>query len=263
MLSHAYYIKTIIKSSENIALYNLIVAIKDALLDVLEEITGRRIYATAHYFGGLNFNISNGNVKLIENTCGKIRTDLKEFHDIFFDNPSLRSVLENEATIDKKTAAKMTGPISWINSEIKDLRLTNPYLGYQDNEVRKTLSKKLRSETNCIYTRLLIIAEDVKNSLDVISTLISKDDIIYTNNDRLTDNFSPKSGEYSSIMETPKGLLTMTASIGERSIIEKLSIKSPSETNDICVNNALNGCRVEQVDLAFKSLYLSPMEIDR
>jgi NADH-quinone oxidoreductase subunit D len=264
VLSHAYYIKTVIKSSENIALYNLIVGIKDALLDILEEITGRRIYVTAHYFGGLNFNVSHGNIKLIETTCLKIKADLKMFYEIFFDNPSLRSVLEDEAIIDHKTSSKMTGPFSWMNSEtIKDLRVTDPYMGYQDNEVRKILSKKFKSPTNDIYARLLIIIDDAMNSLDVINTLVSKDDIVYINSDRLEDNFSTKEGEYSYTIEAPRGLLTMTASIGENSVIEKLSIKNPSSVNDIAVNNALNGCRLEQADLAFKSLYLSPMEIDK
>ena len=263
ILSHSYYIKTTISCSQNIVLHNLIMGIKDSVLDISEEITGRRVYAASNYFGGLNFSVSHGNIKLIEKTCAKIKKDLQEFYDIFFENPSMLSLFNNQATINNKTATKMTGPLSWINSDVQDLRLTDPYWGYQDNEVRKISSRKYKADTNCIYTRSLSIINDVNNSLDIIATIISRNDIIYTKKDKLSDSFSPKAGNYSQRIEAPRGLLAMTIHIGEKLNIEKLSIKTPSETNDAAVSDALNGCNIEQVDLGFKSLYLSPMEIDK
>ncbi len=263
ILSHSYYIKATVSSSQNIVLQNLMMGIKDYVLEVQEEITGRRIFAASNYFGGINFSISHGNIKLIENTCNKIKKDLQEFYDLFFNNTSIISLFDNQATINSKTAIKMTGPLSWINGEVRDLRLTDPYWGYQDNEVRKITSRKFRANTNSIYTRLLSIIHDANNSLDIISTIISRNDLIYANKNKLSDNFHPKPGSYSHRIEAPRGVLTMTVHIGEKLNIEKFSIIPPSQINDVSVNNALNGCKIEQADTAFKSLYLSPMEIDK
>ena len=105
--------------------------------------------------------------------------------------------------------------------------------------------------------------EDIKNSLKIIKVIVSKHDITYFSQDIIKDNFKISPGEYSSQMETPKGLLTMTLSINEPSFIEKLQIKSPTEINMLAINNAMNGCKIKNINVAFESLYLSPMEADR
>lgn len=263
ILSHSYYIKTTVSYSQNVVLHNLIMGIKDYVLEMQEEITGRRIFAASNHFGGINFSISHGNIKLIENTCNKIKKDLKEFYDLFFNNRAIISLFDNQSIINNRTAIKMTGPLSWINGEVKDLRLTDPYWGYQDNEVRKITSRKFKADTNCIYTRLLSIIHDANNSLDIIGTIISRNDLIYANKNKLFDDYHLKPGSYSHKIEAPRGILSMKIHIGEKFNIENLSITSPSQINDVSVNNALNGCKIEQADLVFKSLYLSPMEIDK
>lgn len=263
MLHHIQYIKSIIKFTDNIVLYNLIESAKDLLLDSLEDITGRRFYSTAHYFGGLNFSLSHGNIKLISETCSKIEETLKDFSDLFCDNPSIISIIKNEATIHKNTANRMTGVFSWINGENKDLRIDCKYLAYNDIDTQNILGKKLNNDTNCIYTRIVATIEDVKDSLNIIKTIITKNDLTYSNEGILKDSFTVKSGEYSNSIETPAGSLSMTVTISAEGTVGKITLKTPTETNEFAVDQVLNGTNISNVSLAFESLALSPMEADK
>ncbi len=262
-LHHVQYVRSVIKFTDNIVLYNLIESTKDLLLDSLEEITGRRFYPTAHYFGGLNFSLSHGNIKLIEDTCLKTETKLKEFSDLFYDNPSITSLTKDEAIINNNAANKMTGPFAWINGKAEDLRVSCDYLAYEDIEVQNILGKKFNNDTNCIYTRLKATIEDTKDSLNIIKTIISKNDLTYSNSTLLKDSFVIKAGAYSNSIETPKGHLNMTATINADNVISKISIKTPTETNEFVVDHALNGSHISNIAIAFESLALSPMEADK
>jgi len=263
ILHHVQYIKSVIKFTDNIVLYNLIESIKDLLLDSLEEITGRRFYPTAHFFGGLNFNLSSGNIKLTEETCLKAEKTLQDFTNLFCDNPSILSIIKDEAIIQKSVANKMTGPFSWINGETNDTRISCNYLAYENIEIQNVLGKKFSNTTNCIYTRLTAAIEDIKDSLNIIKIILSKNDLVYLNNKLLKDSFIIKSGTYSSSIETPKGLLCMTVKIGTENEINNIYIKSPTEINEQAVNAALNGVHLKNISMAFESLALSPMEVDK
>lgn len=260
---HVQYIKSVIKFTDNVVLYNLIDSTKDLLLDALEEITGRRFYPTAHYFGGLNFSLSHGNIKLIEETCLRTEAKLKEFSDLFYDNPSITSLTKDEAIINNNTANKMTGPFAWINGGAEDLRIKSDYLSYEDIEIQNILGKKFNDDSNCIYTRLKAAIEDTNDSLNIIRTIISKNDLTYANNSLLKDSFAIKAGTYSNSIETPKGQLNMTITINAENIISKIYIKTPTEINESAVDQALNGSNIGNISMAFESLALSPMEADK
>ena len=261
--AHICYIHEMTKFFDNIVLHNMSSRMKDIMLDTLEEISGRRMYSTIHFFGGINFNLSPGNVKQIEKTCEEIKAELKEFYELFFGNTSITSILYEQACLGRKASSRMTGPFSWNNGDKNDQRIVNPYLRYSEIEIKNILDSKPVASSNCIYSRIISIIKDTRNSLEIINTIINKEDITYSNKDLLKDSFEVTPGTYSSNIETPRGSLDMDITLDQKGLISKINIKNPTEINKPAVNDALNGCKIENARLAFESLDLSPMEADR
>ena len=55
----------------------------------------------------------------------------------------------------------------------------------------------------------------------------------------------------------------MTVTIDPEGLLDSIYVKSPTETNELAVDQCLNGCSLDNIPMAFESLALSPLEADK
>ena len=264
MYSHSIYLNSLFSYTENPILINHTISMKDSLLDCFEEITGHRMFGTSHIFGDINFNVSSGNIKLIEKVMGDAVSTLNKIKKLTYRNPSLESLFKHNVIIVEKeiTQNGITGPFSWFNSLNQDLREKEPYLAYPDPQIQTILENKGALSGNCIYSRILRMITDIDNSIKIIKFLTEKHNPAYHRKKELQKPSLTK-GEYTQRIESPRGLIEMQMTVNKAGDVELLKITSPSDTNKKILNRALKGVLVDYTKPAFESLYLSMMEIDK
>ena len=262
--SHSIYLNRMFYYTENPILVNHTTAIKDSLLDCFEEITGHRMFGTGHVFGDINFNLSSGNIKLIEKIIDDAIATLNKIKKLANKNPSLDSLFRHNVVVGEKdiVQSRITGPFSWLNGLNQDLREKEPYLAYDDPQIQTILGNKGTISGNCIYSRILRIILDADNSMRIIKFLIDKHDLVYHRKEGL-QHPSLTRGEYTQRIESPRGLLEMQICVNKAGDIDTIKIISPSDINKTILNSTLKGILVDYTKPAFESLYLSMMEIDK
>ncbi|MCX6112351.1 MAG: hypothetical protein NTY22_03560 [Proteobacteria bacterium] len=262
--SHTIYLNRMFSYTENQVLINHTIAIKDALLDCFEEITGHRMFGTGHVFGDVNFNISSGNIKLIDKIINYTSSIFNKIKKLTNQNASLESLFKNRVIISEKDILqnKITGPFSWFNSLNSDLREKEPYLAYVEPQIQTILGNKGAINNNCIHSRILRLTSDVDNSIKIIKFLVDKYTPIYHRKEKLEQPLLTR-GEYTKMIESPRGLIDIHVTVNKMGIIETIKITSPSDINKAIINNTLKGTLIDYTKPAFESLYLSMMEIDK
>jgi Ni,Fe-hydrogenase III large subunit len=261
--SHILFINRIFFHSENNLLFLLTAQLNELFLNVFEEISGHRIYHTSHTVSDLRYNLTQGNLELIQRTISNTKKIIKNINDIVISNPSLSSINQNICVINNKDISdhKLTGPISWGRSYNNDLRIKTPYFAYKINEIQDILSKRTINTNNCSFSRLSIIIEDINCSLDIINILLQHNLNYECSKSQIDISIPTK--KISNKIETPRGTLTMNLETNSENKIINFKIVSPSEQNQNIVNKAMRGTLVDNKDLAFESLYLSLREIEQ
>ena len=261
--SHTLYLNRLFSYTENPVAINHTITIKDSLLNCFEEVSGHRMFGTNHVFGDINFNISSGNIKFINATLEQAILSLNKIKKIADNNPSMTSLFKDSVVITEKSILdkKITGPFSWFKDLNKDTRSTESQFAYIEPDVQKKLEYK-KTDQNCIYFRMWRIIYDVENSIKIIKSLLEKYHPVYQRKMVLERPFLPE-GKYSNTIESPRGIIGMGIEVDKHGTIIKIHIDSPSDTNKGVLNDALNGTLVDHINLAFDSLYISMMEIDK
>jgi len=264
IFSHVVYLDRMFRASDNSVFYNITSSVKEMIIDLKEEITGHRLYSSAQAFGCLNFNFSQGNLKQIGKSNNDIKIKLNEMEDLLNNNEAIESVYSGVAIIkDVDSCPGFSGPFSWMNGKGNDARLGDPYLAYSDNNILDIIKNKYTSDYNCAFSRIKAIIQDIKASIDVITHITGKDELTYQISNRFTDDIKAPHGTHGQNIETPRGFLQMQMDIDKNGNIEALDIISPSDKNQKIVNSALRGGLQDHVCMAWESLYISMMEIDK
>jgi Ni,Fe-hydrogenase III large subunit len=263
--SHLVYLYDLMSCLEDDVIMDILISMRYLLIDCFEEIVGHRMFGTANIFYGLSFNLTPGNIKLINETTQSLDKKTKTLRDLCNRSTSISSLFNDLATISSEHQSP-TGPLSWYKDSINDLRVSNPYLLYGDDEVQAVLKDRkieIAEKERSAYNRIFTIITDVKCSLKIIELISKKYSPSYQLSDKLPELKIPANIFLEQIIEAPRGELRINTSTDRNSLIETLDITSPSDINKNIIPYSLKGIRKDYIEIAFKSLYISPMEIDK
>ncbi len=273
--SHIVYLYELLSCLEDDVISDRLIGMRYLLIDCFEEIVGHRMFGTAHIFSGLSFNLTPGNIKLINETTESLDESTKVILDIFIKNTSISSLFSGLAIVDpdlvigkdsKDMDIKLTGPISWSHDSVKDLRISEPYLLYDDIEIQNVLKSRdiqHNKNSNSAYSRIFTILSDIDCSLKIILLANNKYSPSYQISDQLPKLKIPKNTFLEQRIEAPRGVVSISASTDRNGLIDTINVLSPSDINKSTIPLSLKGTITDYIEIAFKSLYISPMEIDK
>ncbi len=257
--SHLNFLQRMFELAEDKVLNNMAESVINLMLDDMEEITGSRTYSVFNRPQGLNYNFTIGNYSYSKKTNEELVKILDEIKRVIHKSISLRSQYGKLCQI-KDNKDPITGPFSWSKINGFDLRITNPYLAYGDEEIAKILHKKQTADSSDAYGRIISILEDALTSSKIIDKILESNKQELKTNDQ-KEQLVPK-GKYNNSIEGPRGKIEFNVEIGENNELKDINIKSPSIYNKQMVASALIHCPYEDIQKAFESLYVSIMEID-
>ena len=190
---------------------------RERVLRIFESLTGQRMMYNYFTFGGVRFDIPADLLNDISDFVNDMPGCIRDYENIITTNPIFTSRCVNKGIITKRNALQysVTGANLRASGIGLDFRKSNPYLIY-DNlefdvsyEVEGDAYSRYKARIFELYSSLNIIEQCV----DFIRT--SSDDIINKSVKPVMLNI--KEGEYTSIVESSRGLTACTVKAGGKS----------------------------------------------
>ena len=235
---------------------------RELLIDLMEKLTGARV--THAYFvpGG----VRNDMPANFEDACLRqvdyFEKRIKEYADVFYDNPVLLSRTENTGVLSRQDAVRFgtTGSVLRASGIDYDLRKKEPYDAYDEMDYETPVLHKGDS-----YARSRVPWLDMMESCRIVRDALAK---------------MPKSGSVrAKLKPNPKGKLphqevyrrveSGRGSLGCHIVSDakpepyRVKLSVPSFRNLICMPNLLRGEKLGNMPAVYWSLNYWPVEADR
>ena len=238
---------------------------REAILDLLELITGSRFSHGFFRVGGLAAHVSEGFLERVLVICTTLQFRVKETNDFFTYNPSFVSRAANLAPIETSLVEQfgVTGPNARASGLKVDLRSDRPYGGFDELNIKIPVGRGQHGCVGDVHDRFLIRLHEIYESISLIRDLCGQ---VTNKMNPVFSSFSlskVKQGESYVEVEGPRGVLGCYAvSTGTTGKLQ-VQFKSASRASLEVLEEILVGVRLEDVALVIASMQLNIAEIDR
>jgi len=242
--------------------------VREYFLDTLEEYSGARIATACVEPGGVRYPMRDGWLETLEKAIKKYEDTADEFYDIFINNPLMKTRAVGNAVIDREFVIKnyMAGPIARASGVKVDVRIDQPYAGYDEIEM-----DYVTCENGDIYDRLHIFFKELAQSMDIMKQAIAKirkgieDGEMNPQKDHLVR--IPKklpAGEAVTRIEWARGeMLFHLVTEAKGSSPYRLKLKAPSVNHTMVLNELLTGKTLSDIPLIYGSMHICQGDLDR
>jgi NADH:ubiquinone oxidoreductase subunit D/NADH:ubiquinone oxidoreductase subunit C len=242
--------------------------VREYFLDVLEEYSGARIATACVEPGGVRYPMREGWLETLEKAIKKYEDTSSEFYEIFIKNPLMKTRAVDNAKIDKEYVIKnyMAGPIARASNVKVDVRLDEPYAGYDEIDF-----DYVTCENGDIMDRLHIFFKELQQSMDIMKQAIAKiregieSGEMNPQKDHLVK--MPRKmpeGEAVSRIEWARGEILMHLVTKPKSSNPyRLKIKAPSVNHTMVLNDLLQGKTLSDIPLVYGSMHICQGDLDR
>ena len=242
--------------------------VREYFLDVLEEYSGARIATACVEPGGVRYPMRDGWLETLEKAIKKYEDTAPEFYEIFVKNPLMKIRAVGNAKIDKEYVIKnyMAGPIARASNVKVDIRLDEPYAGYDEIDF-----DYVTCENGDIMDRLHIFFKELQQSMDIMKQAIAKiregieSGEMNPQKDHLVK--MPRrmpAGEAVTRIEWARGEMLMHLVTMEKSTSPyRLKIKAPSVNHTMVLNDLLQGKTLSDIPLVYGSMHICQGDLDR
>jgi len=242
--------------------------VREYFLDTLEEYSGARIATACVEPGGVRYPMRDGWLETLEKAIKKYEDTADEFYDIFINNPLMKTRAKGNAVIDREFVIKnyMAGPIARASGVKVDVRLDEPYAGYDEIDF-----DYVTCENGDIYDRLHIFFKELAQSMDIMKQAIAKirEGIEKEEMNPAKDHLvkMPRKmpeGEAVSRIEWARGEILMhLVTMPKSSNPYRLKIKAPSVNHTMVLNDLLTGKTLSDIPLIYGSMHICQGDLDR
>ncbi len=144
---------------------------KEKVHNIYEQICGARFTSSYTRIGGMTRDLPAGIEKQILDFCDSAEKTVKEFSKLLLHNKIFIDRLVGVGVITREMAlqAGMTGANLRASGVARDLRKTNPYLGYENYEFDVPVAQ----EGDC-YARFQLRLEEILQSVRIIRQVLAK-----------------------------------------------------------------------------------------
>lgn len=236
---------------------------REAVLLVMEEMTGGRMHSMAVQVGGLKQDLPQGWLDRVAATTATVRAGLAPFDDLLVD-PAVVQRGRGVGVLDHAIAEAygVSGPVARASGLDLDLRRDEPYLAYAD--LAHVLRVPTRTEGD-VLARLEVLLDQTRVSLDLVDACV---DVLRTIEPgpihvRLPKVLRAPEGHTYVWTENPSGLNGyLLVSRGEKTPY-RLKVRSASFNNVAALGEILPGADLADVVTILASLFYVVGDIDR
>ena len=233
---------------------------RELLIDLMEKITGARV--THAYFipGGVRNDVPANFEDVCLRQVNYFEKRIKEYADIFYDNPILKARTEDTGVLSREDAIRLgtTGSVLRASGVDYDLRIKEPYDVYDELDVHTNVLKSGDS-----YARSKIPWLDMLESCNIIRQALEKMPKSGSIRTKLKPN--PKGREDEVYRRVESGRGSAVCHIISRGKPEpyRLKLSVSSFRNLIALPYLLKGEKLGNMPAVYWSLNYWPVEADR
>ena len=233
---------------------------RELLIDLMEKITGARV--THAYFipGGVRNDVPANFEDVCLRQVNYFEKRIKEYSDIFYDNPILKARTEDTGVLSREDAIRLgtTGSVLRASGVDYDLRIKEPYDVYDELDVHTNVLKSGDS-----YARSKIPWLDMLESCNIIRQALEKMPKSGSIRTKLKPN--PKGREDEVYRRVESGRGSAGCHIISRGKPEpyRLKLSVSSFRNLIALPYLLKGEKLGNMPAVYWSLNYWPVEADR
>ncbi len=233
---------------------------RELLIDLLEKMTGARV--THSYFipGGVRNDIPANFEDVCLRQVNYFEKRIKEYADIFYDNPILIHRTEKAGILSREDAIRLgtTGSVLRASGVDFDLRKKEPYDAYEELDVQSIVLKEGDS-----LARSKVPWLDMLESCNIIRQALEKMPKSGSIRQKLKPN--PRGGDVSVYKRVESGRGSLGCYIVSKNKPEpyRLKLSVPSFRNLIALPYLLKGEKLGNMPAVYWSLNYWPVEADR
>jgi len=244
--------------------------VRESFLDVLEDYSGARIATASIEPGGVRYPLPDPEAWFarVDQAIAKWESVRGDIEDIFMKNPLMTMRAKDLGVFTKEDVDTyyLAGPIARSTGARVDVRLDEPYAGYDEMEMDYA-----SAETGDTRDRLFILYREIEQSMDLIRQAVAKirEGIASEEMNPTKDHMVkiPKklpAGEAISRVEWARGELLMHLVTEEKGTSPyRLKIKAPSVNHTMMLDHLLRGKTLSDIPLLYGSMHICQGDLDR
>lgn len=179
---------------------------REVILSLFEELTGQRMMYNYFTFGGVRFEVTNKWLDKILTFIAQMPKNIDDYEKIITGNPIFKERTIKKGILHKQTAIKyaITGPNLRASGVNLDLRKSHGYAIYSELDFVPAISHRSDS-----YGRYEVRIQEMRTCLSLIRQCVLwlKANEGNSVSDIKPFNFKVSEGEYTSYVESSRGLL--------------------------------------------------------
>jgi ech hydrogenase subunit E len=198
---------------------------REAVMDLLEELTGNRVNYSANILGGVKFDIHDRDRDAILGVVNFLEERTQHYQRIVKTDTILMQRIRNIGVTTNQHAHQLglVGPTARASNVARDVRVDAPYAAYPEFPVRIVLH-----EAGDLQARFLVRIEELFESYRVIRTIL---DQLPPGELRVRMPRRVKAGETVSRVEAPRGELFYFIKSNGTATPERIKICTPTICN--------------------------------
>lgn len=233
---------------------------RELFIDLLTALTGARVTHAFNIPGGVRNDIPDGFKEKCLEYVNYFEKRLKEYENIFYNNPLFRQRTENVGILTKDDAINLgvTGSVLRASGVAYDVRKVEPYDVYNEIDFKVQYMKTCDS-----FARAYVPFLDMRESCHIIRQLLDK--MPESGEVRMKLQSNPKSipGESYKRVESGRGALSYYIVSDGSSRPYRVKISVGSFRNILALPHLLVGSRLGDMPSIYWALNYWPVEADR
>jgi NADH-quinone oxidoreductase subunit D len=256
---------------------------REPFLELAQELTGARLTYSYIIPGGVRRDLPKGFAERAEKALKYLEGRMKDYFDIYFNNPVVRARLEGVGVLSKEDAIKLgvTGPNLRASGVAYDVRRAEPYAAYPN----LNFDVITEEEGDC-YARVMVRVREIMESIKIIRQVLKEmpeGPIIHESYEKLIPPKLREEMKQKGIVKFPSVFANLRVPAGEAiSRVEggrgevvfhvisdgklspyRMRMVTPSFRNVILFEHLTKGARVADIPAIYGSLDYFPPEADR
>ena len=233
---------------------------RELFIDLLAALTGARVTHAFNIPGGVRNDIPEGFKEKCLEYINYFDKRLKEYEDIFYNNPLFRQRTENVGILPKQDAINLgvTGSVLRASGVPHDVRKVEPYDVYNEIDFKVQYMKTCDS-----FARAYVPFLDMRESCNITRQLLDKMPESGEVRVKLQSNPKGRIGEAYKRVESGRGALSYYIVSDGSSKPYRVKISVGSFRNILALPHLLVGSRLGDMPSIYWALNYWPVEADR
>jgi NADH-quinone oxidoreductase subunit D len=233
---------------------------RELIIDLLDMMTGARVTHAFNIPGGVRNDIPEGFKERALMNISYLEKRLKEYEDIFYNNPLLRQRTEGVGILTKENAIDLgtTGSVLRASGVPFDVRKAEPYDVY--NEIDFKVQYMMSGDS---FARAMVPLLDIREACHIITELLDKMPPSGDVRSKLQPNPKGAAGEAYKRVESGRGALGYYIVSDGTPKPYRVKMSVGSFRNMIALRHLLVGSKLADMPSIYWSLNYWPVEADR